>query len=314
MFTCFDMMFKDPAIDLVQIYGVHNIVFPTAWFKGFPMLISIEFQQAWSRVNCVNLIAANLLIPEIPFFSGSGIYDCGAAKTYIFANDPIEERLIFATLSENGETQNNGRYDGLKHEQKLYRRGVIDMVKEIGEERQTFQDMDSESRLSVLNDPLRSGETFEVLILGNVFTVTKLTSPTSRLSVCANALCCNIEYSLPLEKEFTETFIFGAFAGENPDGFYWEVCLLVKCASNAESSCGTSVIGSETVFDSFSINGNFSHTALVFPTSLGSGVSLFSPTEIEFADKRISGKALGKPLLSAGLLGRVYSKDKTWSN
>ena len=39
VFTCFDMLFYDPAIKLVEKFGVRNIVlFPTAWMVGFPIL------------------------------------------------------------------------------------------------------------------------------------------------------------------------------------------------------------------------------------------------------------------------------------
>lgn len=93
-------MFKDPAIDLVKVYGVKNIVFPTAWFKGFPMFISIEFQQAWSRTNCINLIAANLYYPQLDF-TGSGIYSCGEVKVYTYYNGSIANRLLVSTLPEN---------------------------------------------------------------------------------------------------------------------------------------------------------------------------------------------------------------------
>ena len=303
VFTCFDMLFKDPAIDLVQTYGVQNIVVPTAWYKGFPGLISIEYQQAWSRVNCVNLVTANVYYPNRGLnFTGTGIYDCGEAKTYTYGEEPIEKRLLFATLSGNREPQHDKT-------DMLYRwRRDIEMVKEFGIGRKIPQEIDNERRM--LDDPNDSTKTFKAKIMGNVFTLTKLTSPARELSVCVKGLCCNLKYGLPKGKQFTETFAMGTFIGDNPNGFYWEVCLLLKCASSEESSCGTAVMDSGTVFRSFTMSGNFSSTALVFPMALGSGVSLFSTDEVKFANKRISGTALQKPLLTASLLGRVYSKDK----
>lgn len=307
VFTCFDMLFKDPAIDLVQTYGVQNIVFPTAWYHGFPMLISIEFQQAWSRTNCVNLIGANLYFPLFDF-TGSGIYDCGEAKTYIYDDESAEKRLLFATLSgSRGPKKNENQM--LDHERNLFRRDV-EMLKEtevgLNGKMTDFQPNSQMFENPHIHD---SPKTFLVNIMDNMFRSTKLTSPANKISVCQNGLCCYLDYMLPEGHHFTETFALGAFQGNNDDGFYWEVCLLFKCATNDVNSCGKVVKDSETLFQSLTLTGNFSASALVFPTTLASGITLFTTEEITFKDKSISGQALKKPLLTAALIGRDYSKD-----
>lgn len=38
MITCFDIMFEQPAMTLVNTYGVTDIIFPTAWFSEAPFL------------------------------------------------------------------------------------------------------------------------------------------------------------------------------------------------------------------------------------------------------------------------------------
>jgi Predicted amidohydrolase len=38
IFTCFDIFFEKPAIELVKERGVTDIVFPTAWFSELPFL------------------------------------------------------------------------------------------------------------------------------------------------------------------------------------------------------------------------------------------------------------------------------------
>jgi len=38
IFTCFDLMFEKPAIQLVKEWRVTDIVFPTAWFSELPFL------------------------------------------------------------------------------------------------------------------------------------------------------------------------------------------------------------------------------------------------------------------------------------
>jgi len=37
-FTCFDILFREPAIQLTRIHQVTDIVFPTAWFSEVPFL------------------------------------------------------------------------------------------------------------------------------------------------------------------------------------------------------------------------------------------------------------------------------------
>ena len=302
VFTCFDMLFKDPAIDLVQIYGVRNIIFPTAWFKGFPSLISIEFQQAWSRVNCVNLVAANLYLPSLNF-TGSGIYNCGEAKTYIYDKESIENRLLVAALPGNSQLFKNDKNVMLDHKAKRYRRDA-ELLKEFGTDGKISRKVNNDNELNFIPT------TFKVQVMGNLFTLRKLTTATGELSVCADELCCNLKYSLPRGRQLSETFAMGAFKGDNPNGFYWEVCLLFKCASSEETSCGKDVVDSETIFESFTLYGNFSSSAVVYPTALGSGVSLFSENKLEFTKNGISGQAFEKPLLAASLIGRVFAKDK----
>lgn len=36
---CFDMLFKEPALNLTRIEGVSNIVYSTAWLSSVPFLI-----------------------------------------------------------------------------------------------------------------------------------------------------------------------------------------------------------------------------------------------------------------------------------
>jgi len=38
IFTCFDLMFGKPAVQLVKEWRVTDILFPTAWFSELPFL------------------------------------------------------------------------------------------------------------------------------------------------------------------------------------------------------------------------------------------------------------------------------------
>lgn len=38
IFTCFDILFYEPALKLTRFYNITDIVFPTAWFSETPFL------------------------------------------------------------------------------------------------------------------------------------------------------------------------------------------------------------------------------------------------------------------------------------
>ncbi|KAF4024584.1 hypothetical protein G4228_016613 [Cervus hanglu yarkandensis] len=59
IFTCFDILFHDPAVTLVKDFHVDTILFPTAWMNVLPLLTAIEFHSAWAMGMRVNLLAAN---------------------------------------------------------------------------------------------------------------------------------------------------------------------------------------------------------------------------------------------------------------
>lgn len=292
VFTCFDLLFKSPAIDLVRKYGVRNIVFPTAWFDGFPMLNAVQFQQAWSRSTCVNFIAANLNLPIINF-TGSGIYTCGEFKTYTYGTDPSKKRLLIATLTDLEESDKNSLWWKPRYSATIVKRDKI-------------RCKSKEVHIS------RTRKTFTARVLHDLYTLTKLVAPEDELSVCGSNMCCNLSYKIQSnQNDLTESFALGAFSGNhNPEGYFLEVCVLLKCLSSEDESCGEAVEESHTVFQSFRLSGNFSSKATVFPGVLSSGVKLSQPDVVKFKDDEISSENFGKPLLTAALVGRVYSRDK----
>ena len=72
VFTCFDILFKNPAIDSLKP-GVGNVVFPTAWMDALPLLAAVQYHSAFAAGAKVNLLAANINLPLFRFH-GSGIY------------------------------------------------------------------------------------------------------------------------------------------------------------------------------------------------------------------------------------------------
>lgn len=59
IFTCFDILFHDPAVRLVSQLHVDTILFPTAWMNVLPHLTAIEFHSAWAMGMHVNFLSSN---------------------------------------------------------------------------------------------------------------------------------------------------------------------------------------------------------------------------------------------------------------
>ncbi|XP_039289979.1 vanin-like protein 1 isoform X3 [Nilaparvata lugens] len=73
MFTCFDIVFKTPALDLIKNYNISHFVFPTHWYSEMPFLTAIQAQYSWAASNDVVLLASGLNCPETGS-TGSGVY------------------------------------------------------------------------------------------------------------------------------------------------------------------------------------------------------------------------------------------------
>nr|XP_032657044.1 biotinidase isoform X3 [Chelonoidis abingdonii] len=97
MFTCFDILFYEPAVSLIKKYNVKQVVYPTAWMNQLPLLSAIEFQQAFATAFNINVLAANIHHPTLGM-TGSGIYT--PLKSFIYHDmESRDGRLIVAEIS-----------------------------------------------------------------------------------------------------------------------------------------------------------------------------------------------------------------------
>ena len=276
VFTCFDLLFYDPAIVLGK--RVSNIVFPTAWMDGLPTLISVGLQQGWSRALSVNFLAANQHFPKFNM-TGSGIYSRGNPLQYIHDMQTSEGHLLVAHVPNPDLPKVN------------------------------FHKRSAESKLDQSSD-----ETFTSLVRGDPYTFVKLSRPHGTVSVCTLGLCCQANYSTARKRPFgNEMFALGAFSGHhrNPGGYYIQACILLKCASMEGHSCGSSTTTSSTIFKSFAIKGNFSSETYVYPEVILSDLQIISGNETEYSGHKMVVSSFNKPLLSAVLFGRTYALDSS---
>ena len=291
VFTCFDILFSDPAIGLIEKYGVRNVVFPTAWMNALPLLSSIQFQQAWSRTTCTNLLAANQHLPIANMY-GSGIYSCGDSKAYVYDKTPFQGHLLIATLPNlENPTFHSPRSCPVCMTQK--RNIALKQVFTGGE-----------------SNP---NHVFEGTMFRDTFTFAKLEAPHGVVGVCAEDLCCRANYTISTDHEgfLSDNYVLGVFSGhQNREGYYLQICALVRCSGVEDESCDKPTETSSTIFESITLVGNFSSKTTVFPELLGNGIELFPSSLMDFTGNQMVVHSLHKPLVSAVLFGRLYSRDK----
>jgi pantetheine hydrolase len=277
VFTCFDILFRSPAIDLLEKYGVTNVVFPTAWMDVLPFFPSVEFHSAFAAGMGVNFLAANIHYPT-GRFHGSGIYTPDGAEAYYYNDTGSEGRLLIATIQVIKKAN--------FADQSLFAIRETDV-----------QEPDFKSDVSV-----------------DTFHFVKLKSSEGNITVCHNQLCCSLNYVNFGNANNDDVYAFGAFDGLHnvKEGYYLQICTLLKCANKTETSCGSPTKVAQTTFQHVRISGNFSRR-YVFPELLVSNhgsLELVPKQQWRYADGIIQSEAgIELPLLSATLFGRVYDRD-----
>uniref|UniRef100_A0A8D2PJ95 CN hydrolase domain-containing protein n=1 Tax=Zosterops lateralis melanops TaxID=1220523 RepID=A0A8D2PJ95_ZOSLA len=280
IFTCFDILFYEPAVVLVNKMQVDTVLFPTAWMNLLPFLTAIEFHSAWAMGMRVNVLAANTHNTSIEM-TGSGIYAPAGARAYSYNMKTEDGHLLIAELDAHP------RLSPASPPAVSWNSYALSVEK--------FSQNDHE---------------FTGIIFGDPFTFVELTKPGGNLTVCQKDLCCHLGYKMT-EKRDDEVYVLGAFDGLHviEGQYYLQICTLLKCLSTNLSTCGQPVESAQTKFEMFSLSGTFG-TSYVFPEVLYSGVQL-APGEFEvLTDGRlINRNTTSKPVLTVTLFGRWYEKD-----
>lgn len=283
VFTCFDILFHDPAIQLIEKYNVTNIVFPTAWMDALPLLAAIEFHSAFAAGVGVNFLAANIHRPE-KRFHGSGIYTPNGAVKFYYDDKSEDGKLLVSEINaiEHGNFSQNRWFENASRESKLKCHAK------------------------------RTASEFNAHVFHDLFTFVKLLPKVRQLRVCQNSLCCHLEYDFA-DEDNSELFAFGAFDGLHTyqGKYYMQVCTLLKCASTDTKSCGSATKLSSTKFKSIQIHGSFD-TKFVFPEILltdDKSLALVNITDWRYDDGKLSFFNNKLPVLSASLFGRKYEDD-----
>ncbi|XP_021428141.2 biotinidase isoform X2 [Oncorhynchus mykiss] len=310
VFTCFDILFHDPTVRLLE-KGIRQMIFPTAWMNLLPLLTAVQIQRAVSLGANVTLLAANLR-HDSKAMTGSGIYTPSTSiyhHAFHHPGEPEEGKLLVLRIpvldSDWLATQKQAKGQG--------ETGGQGEAKGQGETGGQGEGEPLSASLPTFSpNPSPSPSHFISSMMCDPFSFVLLHGSEGQLTVCDGPLCCHLQYRRSPQGGNTELYALGAFAGNHTaDGhFALQVCALVRCSGSEVSSCGKGVEEAESRVD-FRLEGKFG-TRYVYPSLLGSGMVVDGPDRIEkTTDGRVtmehSGMSVG--LVTACLYGRVYDQD-----
>ncbi|XP_062984664.1 biotinidase isoform X2 [Elgaria multicarinata webbii] len=299
IFTCFDILFYEPAVNLIKQYNVKQIAYPTAWMNQLPLLSAVEFQRGFATAFNINLLAANIHQPVLGM-TGSGIYTPSNSFIY-YDMESVNGKLIVAEIpvitSEcEAQVQNT---DNMQQSFSSFHTDNQVCSKEDQEAH-----CGTAEKASWEPPPIFYGE-----MMYDNFTFMPIMEAKGNIQVCSNTLCCYLSYQRSVLSN--ELYVLGVFDDLHTvhGTYYIQACVLVKCAGLNYTSCGQEVTKASGLID-FQLQGNFS-TAVVFPLLLRSGVTLDFADHLGWKNKFyvMQKKGGSNGLITAALYGRWYEKD-----
>ncbi|XP_042094555.1 biotinidase isoform X2 [Ovis aries] len=302
VFTCFDILFFDPAVRLLRDSEVKHVVYPTAWMNQLPLLAAIQIQRGFAIAFGINLLAANIHHPSLGM-TGSGIH--APLKSFWHHNmESPEGHLIIAEVAKNPpglvSTGNaTGKMDP-SH------RKFLELLAGDPYSEKDAQDVHCDG---APKSTTNASPTFNSEMMYDNFTLVPVWGREGHLHVCANGLCCHLLYQRPTVSQ--ELYALGVFDGLHTvhGTYYVQVCALVKCGGLGFDTCGQEITEATGMFE-FHLWGNFS-TSYIFPMLLTSGMTLETPDQLGWESDHyfLKKRGLSSGLVTAALYGRLYEKD-----
>uniref|UniRef100_A0A1A9WT10 CN hydrolase domain-containing protein n=1 Tax=Glossina brevipalpis TaxID=37001 RepID=A0A1A9WT10_9MUSC len=297
-FICFDILFYTPAEELVERFGITDIIFTSKFYSELPFLTAVQLQLGWSWGNNVNLLAAGASYP-INGSTGSGIY-------------AGESGILVSTMV----TGNVG-------ERKLYKAKVPKRNMNISLPilaSSTLIEDNLPKHLRLLKDP--QIENFNSILLNF-----QQQSDIERETLCHGDFCCQFNISASTMNSSLPNYYYyrlGVFDGkrtyEKKEWSNIRICSLYACVTEAISSCGelsiTNNLKSSVIFRNISIKGLFkkSKHLLIMPNSLENNLLPIQATKVNWS-KTLQGdsyevfyqlKSESDNLLTFGIYANYY--------
>ncbi|XP_015435413.1 PREDICTED: vanin-like protein 2 [Dufourea novaeangliae] len=252
-FTCFDILFYVPALNLTRTNGITNIVYTTAWFSEAPFLTAVQTQFGWSYAEDVNLLAAGYH-NAMQGNTGSGIYlgrDGIAEATF---SNQTGHRLLVSRVPKTRTSRENKTENA-----KQYASTDIFYA--------TKHRADTIDGIRILRDNL---EPFESVPLNGT---------SMNETICIGTFCCDFDVRTT-HLESSSNYRAVVYNGIRLYGTEVKaairVCALTQCSNHSTISCGV-VQPSNVTFLRLTITAKLadSPVILAMPTVLNSSLLPF---------------------------------------
>ncbi|XP_069586045.1 biotinidase [Ranitomeya imitator] len=300
LLTCFDILFYEPVVSLIEKHQVKHLLYPTAWMNQLPLLSSIQIQRAFATRFSVNILAANIHHTTLGM-TGSGIFS-PSHSSYYYDMDTEGGHLIVAKVPVNPSEEKTVGHNGevsLEYNNSLGSSHFLNMI---------CDTMDKTEQCTESREH-QQDTLFHAKMMYDNFTFIPLKDNDGRVHVCSGTLCCFLIYRK--HHVTNELYALGVFDGlHTVHGTYsLQICALVKCYSLDMETCGEEVTDASTTM-SFQLWGRFG-TKYVFPMIVTSGVTLQLPDHWGWKDQSwyINKTELELGLVTAALYGRYYERD-----
>ncbi|XP_069816532.1 biotinidase [Dendropsophus ebraccatus] len=302
LFTCFDILFYEPVVSLIEEHNVKHLLYPTAWMNQLPLLSSIQIQRAFSSRFSVNILAANIHHRSLGM-TGSGIFS-PANSSYHYDMDTEQSQLIVAKVPVNPSEEmypENDKKVSLEHDDSLGGNHFFNSA-------QICDQIDKTEHCVETREHQQESLFYAKMMYDN-FTFIPLKDKDGKVHICAGTLCCYLTYR---DHHVTnELYALGVFDGLHTvhGTYYLQICALVKCGGLDMETCGQEVTDASGTM-TFQLWGRFS-TKYIFPMIVTSGVTLQLPDHWGWADQNcyMNKKGLKLGLVTAALYGRCYERD-----
>ncbi|XP_031777023.1 vanin-like protein 2 [Nasonia vitripennis] len=231
---CNDILYVNPARQLLHQYNVTDVVYSAEWFSELPFLTSVQTHSAWAFDNDVNLLSSGFNEPAITN-GGSGIY---LGKDGIVKSTIPNESANLLVVAEIPKIV-NGRRQRLVNPAppKVYRFSQAEVPTTWDTTEHFMYKDDFSVYTTEIVDP-------------------KLGSYSKKL--CNRGLCCDFELEMDFDKNVARgtgvdyyRYRIGVFNGTRLfAGLFTvgiEVCGLFFCSDDTLASCGSRFTGNSRI-------------------------------------------------------------------
>nr|CAD7448106.1 unnamed protein product [Timema bartmani] len=315
IFTCFDIIFQAPAVQLVRKFNITDVIFPAEWFSELPFLTAVQGQAQWSHAMDANLLASGYSKPSVGS-TGSGIYGGRSGALITLMAPTNTSQLLIATVPKKKTTGQEAAVavKGQCPEENSVR--VISENLSDGSLRDTPDDRERSTDLLRVHVPfsmmIEDLTAYSAMPL-EIDSLTDGGQQNVTSSLCHGSLCCQLTVSLtnnvigsssassggdlvpPKETLNDYRYMFvvydgvRGFSGVATAGI--QICALIACGNSSKSSCGAMLtdLGSDarmnTTFHYIAVEGVFkgAENTAQMPNTLTTSYGVLAPGCFEFS-------------------------------